>query len=199
MTEFRGDPGEGLVDAVVVSHEDAGVRSLVSIRLEPFASVQIPNRTKGTSVVLKSNSESDWGAAFVPEKFKRSIDISLAQRMLGKEAARDLLSGHLITYFYHPLQVLKLDTRYIDVSSRWEREMKYLLSDGETTLTKFTAQVYSALTNWLESAPAQLIAIYEGVSVSTIRNRLNAAREQGFIEKPGAGIRSSKSRKEKVD
>jgi hypothetical protein len=119
--------------------------------------------------------------------------------MLGKEAARDLLSGHLITYFYHPLQVLKLDTRYIDVSSRWEREMKYLLSDGETTLTKFTAQVYSALTNWLESAPAQLIAIYEGVSVSTIRNRLNAAREQGFIEKPGAGIRSSKSRKEKVD
>ena len=47
------------------------------------------------------------------------------------------------------------------------------------------------LTEWLESAPSQVLALIEGVSPSTIRNRLHSARQAGIIGKPGSGKRSA--------
>ena len=73
-----------------------------------------------------------------------------------------------------------------------QRLISCLLGQGEESLTKFTAISYKALTDWLETSPAQLLASVEGVSVTTIRNRIYAAREIGAIEKPGAGVRSAK-------
>jgi predicted transcriptional regulator len=52
--------------------------------------------------------------------------------------------------------------------------------------------VYFALTEWHEAAPAQLISNMEKVSVTTVRNRLNAARELGLIAKPDSGKRKAK-------
>jgi hypothetical protein len=147
---------------------------------------------------LPGDEKSVWGKSFVPSKFDAPIEPLAVYEMLSKTTARNLLSGHLLTVYFHPLAKLKKDTPHIDVSGRWERELKYVLADGESTLTAFTATVYSALTHWLEAAPAQLIALMEDVSVSTIRNRLNAARDWGLIEKPGAGVRSSKANKRKL-
>lgn len=195
LTEFPGAEG-GWLDAVVVSHDSDKGRSLAGVSFLQFGEIQIPDRMKGKLASLKSKEASDWGASLIPQGDRKPIDIRLAHHMLGKEAARNLLSGHLLTYFYNPLHRLQVDTPHIDVSSRWDRELKYLLSDGESTLTTFTAQIYTALTEWLEAAPAQLIARMEGVSVSTIRNRLNAARELGLLEKPGAGVRSAKAKSE---
>lgn len=44
------------------------------------------------------------------------------------------------------------------------------------------------------TSPARVLAEVEGVAVTTIRNRIYAARELGEIEKPGAGVRSAKKR-----
>lgn len=59
-------------------------------------------------------------------------------------------------------------------------------------MPKFTAFSYKALTEWLKTSPARVLVEVEGVAVTTIRNRIYAAREIGAIEKPGAGVRSAK-------
>jgi hypothetical protein len=141
------------------------------------------------------DEDDEWGREFIPSEFNEPIAPLAVYEMLTKKAARNLLSGHLLTLYFHPLAKLKSVNPHIDVSGRWEKELKYILADCESTLTAFTAKVYSSLTHWLEAAPAQLIANMEEVSVSTIRNRLNAAREIGLLEKPGAGIRSSKAKR----
>jgi hypothetical protein len=117
---------------------------------------------------------------------------------LVKVSARRLLSGHLLAIRYNAITRMREIEKYVDVASRWEKEFKFTLGQGEASLTKFTALSYRALTDWLETSPAQLLANIEGVSVTTIRNRIYAAREIGAIEKPGAGVRSAKASKTKV-
>jgi len=72
------------------------------------------------------------------------------------------------------------------------RGFKFSLISSEVTLTEFTAQNYRLLTEWLETSPVQVLAFMEGGQAVTIRNRLQSAREQGFLEKPGSGKRSAK-------
>ena len=73
----------------------------------------------------------------------------------------------------------------------WDKEFKFYNGNPEGSLTNYTALNYKILTEWLESAPSQVLALIEGVSPSTIRNRLHSAREAGVIGKPGSGKRST--------
>jgi hypothetical protein len=116
----------------------------------------------------------------------------MVYEILNKVAARKLLSGHLLAIRYNAITRMREVEKHLDVASRWDKEFKFLLGRGEESLTRFTAISYKALTDWLETSPAQLLANVEGVSVTTIRNRIYAAREIGAIEKPGAGVRSAK-------
>jgi galactose mutarotase-like enzyme len=77
-----------------------------------------------------------------------------------------------------------------DMAGLWDKEFKFYNNETGISLTTFTAMNYKMLTEWLETSPSQVAAI-EGVSPSTIRNRLNSAREAGVIGKPGSGKRSS--------
>jgi len=45
------------------------------------------------------------------------------------------------------------------------------------------------LTQWGEISSAMVIAELEGVSVLTVRNRLQSARKSGDLESPGSGAR----------
>lgn len=197
MSELRSSEGVYL-DAIVVSRSAKLGRDLARVSFYPEGTIEVPRRMADLVAYFPGDEKSTWGKNFVPSSFNAPIQPSALYEMLSKGTARNLLSGHLLTVYFHPLAKLKKETPHIDVSGRWERELKYVLADGESTLTAFTATVYSALTHWLEAAPAQLIALIEGVSVSTIRNRLNAARDWGLIEKPGAGVRSSKANKRKL-
>ena len=197
VSEIRSSEGSFL-DAVVVSRSAKLGRNLARVGFYPEGTIEVPRRIAELVAYFPGDEKSTWGKSLVPSDFDKPIQPSAIYEMLSKNTARNLLSGHLLTVYFHPLAKLKKESPHIDVSGRWERELKYVLSNGESTLTAFTASVYSALTNWLEAAPAQLIALMEGVSVSTIRNRLNAAREWGLIEKPGAGVRSSKANKRKL-
>jgi hypothetical protein len=116
----------------------------------------------------------------------------MVYEILNKVAARKLLSGHLLAIRYNAITRMREIEKHLDVAARWDKEFKFLLGQNEESLTKFTAISYKALTDWLETSPAQLLANIEGVSVTTIRNRIYAAREIGAIEKPGAGVRSAK-------
>jgi hypothetical protein len=120
------------------------------------------------------------------------MEPSFVYQALNKTVARNLLSGHLIAIRYNTfIKVLEVEG-HVDFAARWDREFKFSLGQGQDSLTKFTALSYKALTEWLETSPARVLAAVEGVAVTTIRNRIYAARELGEIEKPGSGVRSAR-------
>jgi hypothetical protein len=108
-----------------------------------------------------------------------------------KSAARQILTGHLLALRFHPLLRMKEIVQKPDMAGLWDKEFKFYNNETGISLTTFTALNYKMLTEWLESSPSQVLAAIEGVSPSTIRNRLNSAREAGVIGKPGSGKRSS--------
>ena len=190
LSELKNEAGKTL-DGVVVSRESKAGRELVHVGLYAEGEVKAP-RAKGMYIQTKSTQASDWGLKYINQESKKPIDPALIYNTLEKHAARNLLSGHLLAIYFYPLEKLREVNPYLDISSRWDKELKFLLGNGELTLTAFTASVYFALTEWHEAAPAQLISNMEKVSVTTVRNRLNAARELGLIAKPGSGKRKAK-------
>jgi len=149
-------------------------------------------------VTLVQGKDADWASSYIPASDDQFIKPYMIYEILNKVSARRLLSGHLLAIRYNAITRMREIEKYVDVASRWEKEFKFTLGQGEASLTKFTALSYRALTDWLETSPAQLLANIEGVSVTTIRNRIYAAREIGAIEKLGAGVRSAKASKTKV-
>ena len=194
VTDLAGSgPGakhEHSLEAVVVSQESFIGYLLFGISLQPkgTSGAEIQNR----HLTLLEHKDANWGRAYIPKEVANPISPTTVYEILNKVAARKLLSGHLLAIRYNAITRMREIDKHLDVASRWDKEFKFLLGQGEESLTKFTAISYKALTDWLETSPAQLLANIEGVSVTTIRNRIYAAREIGTIEKPGAGVRSAK-------
>jgi len=178
------------MEAVVVSRETATGYELHRVILQPWGSSGAPKVSENQmSVEL---DRSNWSAPFIPQSNNPPMEPSNVYQALNKTVARNLLSGHLIAIRYNTyIKILEVD-EHVDFAARWDREFKFSLGQGQDSLTKFTALSYKALTEWLETSPARVLAAVEGVAVTTIRNRIYAARELGEIEKPGAGIRSAK-------
>jgi hypothetical protein len=178
------------LEAVVVSQESLVGYFLFGIFLQPkgTSGAEIQSR----HVTSVEGKDAEWGEAYLPKEVSNPISPAAVYDILNKVNARKLLSGHLLAIRYNAITRMREFDEHLDVASRWEKEFKFTLGQGEESLTKFTAISYKALTDWLETSPAQLLASIEGVSVTTIRNRIYAAREIGAIGKPGAGIRSAK-------
>ena len=178
------------LEAVVVSRETATGYELHRVILQPWGTSGAPKVSENKmSVEL---DKSNWSALFIPQSNNPPMEPSNVYQALNKTVARNLLSGHLIAIRYNTyIKILEVDG-HVDFAARWDREFKFSLGQGQDSLTKFTALSYKALTEWLETSPARVLAAVEGVAVTTIRNRIYAARELGEIEKPGAGIRSAK-------
>jgi hypothetical protein len=178
------------LEAVVVSRETLDAYLLHKVILQPKGTSLAP--LDSLHVTLVQGKDADWASAYIPKSDDVFIKPYMVYEILNKVAARKLLSGHLLAIRYNAITRMREIDKHLDVASRWDKEFKFLLGQGEESLTKFTAISYKALTDWLETSPAQLLATVEGVSVTTIRNRIYAAREIGAIEKPGAGVRSAK-------
>ena len=181
---------ESELEAVVVSREtpDSYLLSRVILQGRGVSQAQLDSR----HVTLVEGKDADWALPYIPKDEAKFIQPDMVYQILNKASARTLLSGHLLAIRYNAVTRMREIEPHLDVASRWEKEFKFTLGQGEDSLTKFTAMSYRALTDWLESSPAQVLASVEGVSVTTIRNRIYAARESGAIEKPGAGVRSAK-------
>lgn len=184
---------EGQLEAVVASLETPDGYLLHKVTLQPKGASAAP--LDSGHVTFVQGKDADWAKSYVPASEDLFIEPYMVYEILNKVAARKLLSGHLLAIRYNAVTRMREIDEHLDVASRWEKEFKFTLGQGENSLTKFTAISYKALTDWLETSPAQLIANIEGVSVTTIRNRIYAARELGAIEKPGAGVRSAKKPK----
>jgi hypothetical protein len=70
-----------------------------------------------------------------------------------------------------------------------ENVLKLVVNKQDESVTKATSRLYKELTQWGEVSSAMLLAELEGVSVVTIRNRLQSARKSGDLESPGSGAR----------
>ena len=101
--------------------------------------------------------------------------------------ARRLLTGHLIALRFHELLIARQALE--DNSGSYEGNLKFMISKHDETITKATARLYKELTQWGEISSAMVIAELEGVSVLTVRNRLQSARKSGDLESPGSGAR----------
>ena len=178
------------LEAVVVSRETLDAYLLYAVILQPRGTASAPLDSAHTTLV--QGKDADWASSYIPNSIDFFIKPYMVYEILNKVAARKLLSGHLLAIRYNAITRMREIDKHLDVASRWDKEFKFLLGQGEESLTKFTAISYKALTDWLETSPAQLLATIEGVSVTTIRNRIYAAREIGAIGKPGAGVRSAK-------
>jgi hypothetical protein len=178
------------LEAVVVSRETLDAYLLNTVILQPKGTALAP--LDSAHITLVQGKDAVWASTYIPKSNDFFIKPYMVYEILNKVAARKLLSGHLLAIRYNAITRMREIDKHLDVASRWDKEFKFLLGQGEESLTKFTALSYKALTDWLETSPAQLLATVEGVSVTTIRNRIYAAREIGAIEKPGAGVRSAK-------
>jgi transcription initiation factor TFIIIB Brf1 subunit/transcription initiation factor TFIIB len=69
-----------------------------------------------------------------------------------------------------------------------ERAGSSFLQSGES-LTKATARIYTELQAWGETKAAAIIAEAEGVTPTTIHNRLQLARSSKYLKNPGKGAR----------
>ena len=178
------------LEAVVVSRDTATGYELHRVILQPLGTSGAPKTSENQMLV--EVDKSNWSSPYIPQLNNPPMEPSLVYQTLNKAVARNLLSGHLIAIRYNTfIKVLEVEG-HVDFAARWDREFKFSLGQGQDSLTKFTALTYKALTEWLETSPARVLAAVEGVAVTTIRNRIYAAREIGEIEKPGSGVRSAR-------
>jgi len=181
------------LEAVVVSRETETGYELHRVILQPSGTAGAPETSENQ--LLVEVDKSNWSSPYVPPLNNSPMEPSSVYQALNKTVARNLLSGHLIAIRYNTfIKVLEIEG-HVDFAARWDREFKFSLGQGKDSLTKFTALSYKALTEWLETSPARVLAAVEGVAVTTIRNRIYAARELGEIEKPGSGVRSANKSK----
>ena len=186
-TPLQDSRGAHHLDLIVVSFRRGPYYELRSFLVLPRSSVCEGTRRSPRDIV---EDNGNWADEFIKVSGSSQIEPASVLSLLHKKTARNVLSGHLVGVRYLNYLKLSTDGAPIDLSSRWERELKAKLSPDEESLIKFTASSYEALLLWLESSPAQVLASLEGVSPSTIRNRIYAAREAKLLSKPGSGRRS---------
>ena len=181
--------GQGPGIDVVLATEEMGASHIIrSLTVLPKGQLALP--PQGESFPVVSLKDSDWFRQFM-NAGELQIEPKSVYEMFSKQAARQILTGHLLALRFYPLLRMNAIANKPDLAGMWDKEFKFYNGNSESSLTNYTALNYKMLTEWLESAPSQVLALIEGVSPSTIRNRLHSARQAGIIGKPGSGKRSA--------
>jgi hypothetical protein len=176
----------GPLEVLVVSREDKGGQAwLQEVRFLQNGVSGLPKPKKSNRLGLAPDG---WLQKWInPESPFAFMDANSVDAILAKTMARRLLTGHLVALRFHELlmarQVLE------DSAGSYEGNLKFVISKQDETITKATARLYKELTQWGEISSAMVIAELEGVSVLTVRNRLQSARKSGDLESPGSGAR----------
>ena len=110
----------------------------------------------------------------------RNIPVNELIPQISNNARRELLSSHVLAYFF---EEFRSDKR-INLNKDEPRKLYEDVVSG-------TADIYKILTKWGEPAAPMLLAKFENISVRTIQNRLRLAREKGLLVQPGSGKRFS--------
>lgn len=176
----------GALEVLVISREDqSGQAWLQEVRF-------LQSGLSGLSKPGKRNrlgvAPVGWLSKWIsPESSFNFMDANSVDDILAKSTARRLLTGHLVALRFHELLIARQVLE--DSSGSYEGNLKFIISKHDETITKATARLYRELTQWGEISSAMVIAELEGVSVTTVRNRLQSARKSGDLESPGSGAR----------
>jgi hypothetical protein len=176
----------GPLEVLVVSREDKdGQAWLQEVRFLQDGASGLPKPKKGNHLGLAPDG---WLRKWIsPESPFSFMDANSVDDILAKATARRLLTGHLIALRFHELLMARQILE--DSTGSYEGNLKFIITKQDETITKATARLYKELTQWGEISSAMVIAELEGVSVLTIRNRLQSARKSGDLESPGSGAR----------
>jgi len=183
------EKGQGLA-GVLVSEAEGEAFRILQVTLLPWGDIPLERATVSEFPEV-IHSSSEWLNPFFLFD-KESISAASVYMSYSRSTARKLLTGHLLAVLYSEYLIdSSIDSR-LDPKAPIGKQFKFNTPKNKPSLTKVTARNYRLLTEWLESSPLQALASFEGVRVVTIRNRLQAARDQGLIENPGPGKRSAK-------
>jgi hypothetical protein len=178
-----GDPFEVLTTAM---RKKDGSLALKEFRISPLGSHGIDVPAKGD--VVPNGSKRAWvGEIFETLAKKGEIDPKFLQEYLATAVLRKVLTGHIIALHYEAI----LRQRQLNNSLKSgikEKTGKSFANKGES-VTRATARIYEDLIGWGESKAAAVIAEAEGVTPTTIHNRLQLARSGGYLDTPGRGSR----------
>jgi hypothetical protein len=118
---------------------------------------------------------------------KGQIDTSGLENFLTKAMLRKVLTGHIVALHYAQILKMRQLNKMLKPASKEKSDTSFALP-GES-ITKATARIYEELQSWGETRAAAVIAEAEGVTPTTIHNRLQLARAGKYLDSPGQGAR----------
>ena len=178
-----GSPFEVLT---VANRSKDGHLALREISIKPLGAHKVPAPQIGDVVPDQTNQ------AWLPDLFeniygKSEIDPLHLQEFLSTAVIRKILTGHIVALHYSSILRQRQRNKAIK-SGVTEKAGSSFAAQGES-ITRATARIFKDLQTWGETRAAAVIAEAEGVTATTIHNRLQLARSGKYLETPGKGAR----------
>jgi len=187
---LQGEASELSGSEVVLACQEVDDSTLIrSVDAFPYGYLKLDRSARHGTLI--QGRDADWATEFTGRDIAGQIPAADVYGLFGRPAARTLLTGHVLALKFEAFIRMKAVEPSVSLSAQWETQFRFLLGVPELSLTTFTALNYKLLTEWLETSPSQVLAAVEGVSPTTIRNRLHSARVAGVIGNPGSGKRSA--------
>lgn len=173
-------------EVLTVATKKNDLLSLREISISPLGAHGIKAPDRGD--IVPDESKKVWVVDLFDKIYsKAEIDTSQLQNYLSTSLLRKVLTGHIIALHYSQILKLRQMNNLIKPETREKAGMSFVQS-GES-LTKATARIYTELQAWGETRAAAVIAEAEGVTPTTIHNRLQLARSGKYLQNPGKGAR----------
>lgn len=163
-----------------------GRLALREISISPLGAHSVPAPNKGD--VVPDLAKKSWvTSVFDGVYLKSEIDPLHLQEYLTTAVIRKILTGHIIGLHYGQILRQRQLNKAIKPGVNEKAGSSFALQ-GES-ITRATARIYKDLQAWGETKAAAVIAEAEGVTPTTIHNRLQLARSGKYLDSPGRGAR----------
>jgi len=173
-------------EVLTVSTKKEGVLALREISVFPLGAHGIKAPDRGD--VVPDQSKRVWVEKLFDEIYtKNEIDTAQLQNFFSTGLLRRVLTGHIIALHYAQILKVRQMNNVLKPGIK-EKAGSSFVQSGES-LTKATARIYKELQAWGETKAAAVLAEAEGVTATTIHNRLQLARSGKYLESPGRGAR----------
>jgi hypothetical protein len=138
--------------------------------------------------IVPDRSKQKWVTDLFENIYSmKEVDPLHLQEFLSTAVIRKVLTGHIVALHYSSI----LHQRQLNKALKpgvAEKAGSSFAAQGES-ITRATARIFQDLQTWGETRAAAVIAEAEGVTATTIHNRLQLARSGKYLETPGKGAR----------
>lgn len=163
-----------------------GRLALREITVSPLGAHLVAAPKKGD--VVPNLAKKPWVTSLFDGIYLKSeIDPLHLQEYLTTAVIRKILTGHIVGLHYAEILQQRQRNNALKPGMK-EKAGSSFAKDGES-VTRATARIYKDLQAWGETRAAAVIAEAEGVTPTTIHNRLQLARSGKYLDTPGKGAR----------